>query len=79
MDTDKDPECFIEKDSTCTCIVMSDNKLYGMKYDGTSVGSTALIIINDKYCYDGPLQRICEANREWSGVEVNPKYIFEGM
>ena len=51
-----------------------------MMYDGTSVGSTAVVFTDDSNCYnrDQLLERECGDNEQWSGDTLDQNDIHKG-
>lgn len=82
MKTDKDPVCNDSSEDLCTCVWVSDDGRYGMKYDGTAVGSRATFYTTSNYCYDGDtesLVRKCESNEQWNGEMIDEDKIVPGI
>ena len=81
LETERVPECSDRGDGSCTCTLKSSDGRSGMMYDGTSVGSTAVVFTDNSNCYnrDQLLQRECGDNEQWSGdTTLDQNDIHEG-
>ena len=60
---------------------MSNDGRSGMMYDGTSVGSTAVVFTDNSNCYnrDQLLERECGDNEQWSGDTLDQNDIHKSI
>ena len=81
LETERVPECSDRGDGSCTCTLKSNDGRSGMMYDGTSVGSTAVVFTDNSNCYnrDQLLERECGDNEQWSGDTLDQNDIHEGV
>ena len=80
LETERVPECSDRGDGSCTCTLKSNDGRSGMMYDGTSVGSTAVVFTDNSNCYnrDQLLERECGDNEQWNGDTLDQNDIHEG-
>ena len=81
LETERVPECSDRGDGSCTCTLKSNDGRSGMMYDGTSVGSTAVVFTDNSNCYnrDQLLERECGDSEQWSGDTLDQNDIHEGI
>ena len=81
LETERVPECSDRGDGSCTCTLKSSDGRSGMVYNGTSVGSTAVVFTDNSNCYnrDQLLERECGDNEQWNGDTLNQNDINEGI
>ena len=79
-ETERVPECSDRGDGSCTCTLKSSDGRSGMMYNGTSVGSTAVVFTDNSNCYnrDQLLERECGDSEQWSGDTLNQNDIHKG-